>query len=386
MVDKDFRGVTFSHFFVKEVSTIPLIKSAVKLKSLAVDRALIGSFIVSDDISFSVKEKDIGIRLNITAEMFVRLFVTKDGRNVTATNTPLFLFSGNVLGDVPNLHGAVCGNVTYWAYTAIGSVPCVCWVDGNSLSGGYAANWCGREFMLGVRKSMLVFDDDTDFIHNGIVFGTDNVTLTSNRSEYIITQRDLNAPDALVVGSGTTLIVETVIAGHVLVINTLETRNTTTKTTRIIQRGDSLDVSIKRLNGHLILEGGAVNASIGGCTPGSAVTIDGTASLSSACAIYIYATDHSFVGFHDISGVLIGSLSSMFSFSATENADLVVVGNRCGVSFTSNDELFKRVTFVENALCKGRSKLSDAQHSVLDQMRSSALYATMMLLSGRCVT
>ena len=416
VMSKNVLNQVFARLVVEPNGTSLRVSTPVRVKSLAVNGTLVGAFVVGDELSFEVKEEDVGNRLNIVAGSGAVLTVTDGGEDVTATETPLFLFAGKVLGEVPNLLSVTCGATTYWAYTTAESVACVCWAKGEALSDKYEGNWCGKEFALGVRKSTLFLDDNSDYIKNGIFFGTDNVTLTTNTSEYIVATRTIDAPDTLVVAKGVSVAVESITAGRVLDIAAL-VMPVGTQATRIVQTGDSLAVTIRHLDGSLVLEGSAVTASVGDCTDTSTVTINGTVSLSTECGVRLTATDGRAVTVHDsiitldtadpftlvgtnvtarvvnahvalnaFSGVFIGNTSSTFSFDAEENVDVVVAGDGCDVSLGAKGASSLSVSFVEKSPCKGLSKTSDAQRSRSPRRRWPASRATTRSRSGRRAT
>ena len=406
-VKKNVSTAAFGRLAVVPPASAVTFAAPVIVRELVVEGTFDGAFVVTGTLSFVVREGTLS-RLDITARDGVALTVTDaDGEVLTATETPLFLFAGSVDGDVGNLRGAACGATTYWAYTSEGSVACACWVKDESLAGGYVGNWCGAEFALGVRKD-LVFDADSAYTANGIVFGTDSVTLTTTDGrEYTIEVEEVDAPDTLVVGAGVLLTAATISAGRVLDIATLSTG-----ATRVVQRNGSLAVTIGRLAGRVVFEGKGVTASIGACTGDSAVTVNGTATVSTRCGVRLDATEGSAValggsavtidsaaqftltgaGFsalvvraavalRDARGVLTGTASSALALDVGDGADVVVAGDGCDVSLGAKGGLAP-VSFVSSSPCRGLRGAPHAQRSASRRTGLSAPSATPALRSG----
>ena len=360
------RFSSISYTALAITSTGPVV-----VESLAVDGMLSGSFVVNDEMSFVAKDTDVGTNLAITAGRGVSLVVTKNGEPVPAAETPVFLFTGSVSGDVPMLRGATCGGVTYWAYTPAPSVPCTCWVRGDNVSSGYSVNWCGPSFALGVRRGTLVFDKDSPYISNGIDFGTDSVTLATNTSKYTIELDAIDAPDTLVVERGVVLAVETINAGRVIRIDTLVTGSVHGGRVRIVQANETLDVTIRHLDGRVVVSGSDVTMRIAGCTAGSRVDIDGGVFLEMGGDVKTVADTAP----GDVGVVVSMTESSVLSCKVHGDALAVIVGD--GVSYTVGDDV--HVSLNSSSPCRGRNVGIHTQPSALAAPGQRVLHATTAL-------
>ena len=75
--------------------------------------------------------------------------------------------------------------------------------------------------MLGVPKTRLVLNAESAFVANGVVFDTDTLPFTTDKSTHPITQKTVDALDALDVEKSVSISTKTIIVGSVLNISTL---------------------------------------------------------------------------------------------------------------------------------------------------------------------
>ena len=389
VVSRGFKRLSFTH-------PLNLVELTVGNSTEAVPRVLDSNMTVSGQVVVVVNDRVYHDSLLVSVKDGATLtLLDGNGGDASWLNQPLVFFRETTEGNHALLTTMDCSDgVSFVVSTQHPPRSCPCWVAASSLSPDFPAGSCPQSFLLGATTATFDVSGLNSLQTDGIVFGRTNVTLTSSSSgQAALSFSVLDAADALVIKEGVIVSAETIYAGRVLEMSQLKA-SVAFPTPSILQRAQTLELTIGELDANVTLKGTSVSATINHCSQTSTINADGHVSLSVACDTSLHLTQGSVVSLtnaasrvnvssgpnatfpptvilhsrgvnlHLFNGIVYSAIAdNVVTYSQHADNTTLVVGNPCTVDEPTTTTTTHSVSFSTSNACQGCYRPSSLTHS-----------------------